>query len=161
MHWRACICGLRKGGRSLFALVCPLCALTRAPSCFVTFGRFRYNPDEQKNPRHREFIEKEVKYVSVIPVDQPLLQLIHFTFRLGYLRDIHPGVLDDPMVSRIAHMIGLNHVEIVREISNKVNSARYRQFVLARLFNHNSVFAGRVAIECSFDLDAAFWWLKI
>lgn len=91
--------------------------------CLCVFCTVRYNPDEQQNPRHREFIEKEVKYVSVIPVDEPLLQLIHFTFRLGYLRDIHPGVLDDPMVSRIAHMIGLNHVEIVREISNKVHSA--------------------------------------
>jgi hypothetical protein len=83
------------------------------------FGLMEYNPDEQTNPRHREFIEKEVKYVSVIPVDDSLLKLIHYTFRLGYLRDIHPGVLDDPMISRIAHMISLNHMEIIRELSKQ------------------------------------------
>lgn len=86
------------------------------------FGLMEYNPDEIENPCHRDFIEKEVRYVEVIPVEASLKQLIHYTFRLGYLRDIHPGVLDDPMVTRITNMIGLNNAEIVRQL-NSMNDA--------------------------------------
>ena len=82
----------------------------------------RYNPEEKKTRKHREFIVEKVRFVKIIPVHEQLQEKIHFTFRLGYLRDIHPAVLDDPMVSRITHMINLQTFHIVQHITEQVST---------------------------------------
>ena len=81
------------------------------------FGLMGYDPDEPDSKVvHREFLDKQMRYISVIPVQYSLQQLIHYTFRLGYLRDTHPGYFQEVMGGRLSHLINLNNVKIIRQL---------------------------------------------
>jgi protein phosphatase 4 regulatory subunit 3 len=80
-------------------------------------GALEYDPDLARKTNHREFLEKQVEYKSVVPLRQDLQDVIHLTFRMQYMKDVVlPRVLDEATFATLNSLIFFNNVKIINDI---------------------------------------------
>eukprot|EP01138_Halocafeteria_seosinensis_P005608 gb/GECG01005731.1/.p1 GENE.gb/GECG01005731.1/~~gb/GECG01005731.1/.p1 ORF type:complete len:1445 (+),score=236.70 gb/GECG01005731.1/:1-4335(+) len=74
----------------------------------------------QLRPRHRHFIRQQVAFRQVVPIeDEKIVELIHRSFRLQFLRDVLvPRPIDDPLHATLTNSITMNQSEVVRYLVN-------------------------------------------
>ncbi|KAI0404211.1 DUF625-domain-containing protein [Xylaria palmicola] len=101
------------------------------PSVLGVVGALEYDPDfPSHKANHRQWLQGKDRFREVVRVEDPaVLQKIHQTYRLQYLKDVVLArILDDNTFSVLNSLIFFNQVDIVQHLQG--NSA-----FLAELFN--------------------------
>lgn len=84
---------------------------------FDVMGALEYDPDLARKTNHREFLQQQVEYKSVVPLRHELQEIIHLTFRMQYMKDVVlPRVLDEATFATLNSLIFFNNVKIINEI---------------------------------------------
>ena len=82
-------------------------------------GILEYDPSKKDPVRHREFLTEKVNYREVIPIhNTELLNKIHLTYRIQYIKDILvpvPSLFDENM-SALGSYLLFSKIEIVELI---------------------------------------------
>eukprot|EP00051_Salpingoeca_urceolata_P030453 m.8941 g.8941 ORF g.8941 m.8941 type:complete len:852 (-) comp3370_c0_seq1:42-2597(-) len=80
-------------------------------------GMLEY-PPEEPHVAHREFLTTKAVFKEVIPLRDPdLLEQIHQTYRIQYIKDVVLArVMDDMLLSRLKDLLLFNSAEIVEKI---------------------------------------------
>ncbi|KAJ2972586.1 hypothetical protein NUW58_g9154 [Xylaria curta] len=94
-------------------------------------GALEYDPDfPSHKANHRQWLQGEGRYREVVRIEDPgIIQKIHQTYRLQYLKDVVLArILDDNTFSVLNSLIFFNQVDIVQHL--QANSS-----FLAELFN--------------------------
>jgi protein phosphatase-4 regulatory subunit 3 len=85
-------------------------------------GALEHDPEVQPNhqTRHREFLTRNVIFKEVVPFNSPeLVERIHQTFRMQYLKDVVLNrVLDDATFATLNSLIFFNNLEIVSQLQS-------------------------------------------
>ncbi|KAI0447710.1 component of IIS longevity pathway SMK-1-domain-containing protein [Xylaria telfairii] len=94
-------------------------------------GALEYDPDfPSHKANHRQWLQGEGRYREVVRIEEPnIIQKIHQTYRLQYLKDVVLArILDDNTFSVLNSLIFFNQVDIVQHL--QANSS-----FLSELFN--------------------------
>lgn len=87
-------------------------------------GILEFDPSKKEPTRHREFLTEKVKYKEVIPIhNQDLLNKIHLTYRVQYIKDILvpvPSLFDENM-SALGSYLLFSKIEIIEMIQVRIN----------------------------------------
>ena len=79
-------------------------------------GMLEFDPNKKEPVKHREFLTKKVVFKEVIPIANPeLIEKIHQTYRLQYIKDILvpvPSLFDENM-STLSSFLFFRKIEIV------------------------------------------------
>jgi len=82
-------------------------------------GVLEYDPSKKEPTRHRQFLEKQVKYKEVLPIEnKELLAKIHQTYRIQFIKDLLVPVpsLFDENLSTLSSFLFFSKIEIVTMI---------------------------------------------
>eukprot|EP00124_Ichthyophonus_hoferi_P004497 Ihof_evm3s504 gene=Ihof_evmTU3s504 len=81
-------------------------------------GVLEYDPDIPGKQHHREFLRDKAKFREAIRVEnKSLLDKIHTTYRLTYLKDVVlPRLIDDPNSNTLVSFIFFNNIDIVQTL---------------------------------------------
>jgi len=118
------------------------------------FGILEYDPDMYNKQKitHRQYFLDHAAFKVVVNIkDQDILRLIHFNFRLMYLRDCALAhYLDDRCIQLISAIIHANYIDIIKHLhsskevisslfdalrSNKSNALRMIHEILTTIKN--------------------------
>lgn len=82
----------------------------------ITFGALEYDFESQKIIKHRQFLKEIVKFRNILNItDENLLNKIHLTHRLMYLRDTAIGrFIEEMTLKHINLSIHINNSEIIQ-----------------------------------------------
>jgi transcription initiation factor TFIIIB Brf1 subunit/transcription initiation factor TFIIB len=84
-----------------------------------TCSCLEYDPDLREKANHRWFLRERVKFRSVVPMeDMELVQAIHRTFRVQYLRDtlLRP-TMDESCLSTLSSLLTFIHADVIKGVT--------------------------------------------
>lgn len=89
---------------------------------FQVMGALEYDPELVKRPQHRHFLENVVVFNQVVPLPQHILDQIHRSFRIQYMKDVVlPRILDETTFTFLNSMIMYANSKIAMDIKRDEN----------------------------------------
>jgi protein phosphatase-4 regulatory subunit 3 len=89
---------------------------------FQVMGALEYDPELAKRPQHRKFLEEEVVFNQVVTLPPQLIEQIHRSFRIQYMKDVVlPRILDETTFAFLNSVIMFANTKIVGLIRNDEN----------------------------------------
>lgn len=84
-----------------------------------------YDPDLREKANHRWFLRERAKFRTVVPMDDPeLIQAIHRSFRVQYLRDtlLRP-TMDESSLSTLSSLQTFTHADVIKGVTMSSGAA--------------------------------------
>lgn len=103
-------------------------------------GALEYDPDLARKCNHREFLQRQVEFKTVVPLRQELLDVIHLTFRMQYMKDVVlPRVLDEATFATLNSLIFFNNVKIINDLRKDDHFLNQLFAILKNPQNHDQL----------------------
>jgi protein phosphatase-4 regulatory subunit 3 len=75
------------------------------------------DPELAKKASHREYLKNQVVFKEVVPLRGNLVDLVHQTFRMQYMKDVVlPRILDEATFASLNSYIFYSNLKIVNEL---------------------------------------------
>lgn len=86
---------------------------------FQVMGALEYDPELIRRPQHRHFLENVVVFHQVVNLPQTILDQIHRSFRIQYMKDVVlPRILDETTFTFLNSMIMYANSKIALDIKS-------------------------------------------
>lgn len=87
---------------------------------FQVMGALEYDPELARRPQHRKFLEEEVVFNQPVSLPPHLVDQIHRSFRIQYMKDVVlPRILDETTFGFLNSVIMFANTKIVTSIRNE------------------------------------------